>query len=351
MRYTTFGSRTGLRVSELALGTANFGTAWGGGADPATSRKIFDRFAEAGGNFIDTADVYGYGETEEILADCLRSDRQNFVVATKYAHGAGKNAPILETGPSRRTLQNALDASLSRLKVDYVDIMWAHWPDPYTPMDEILRALDDAVRAGKVLHIGLSNFPAWRIARGSALADQFGWTPIAGAQFEYSLADRSAERDLIPMSAALGMSSVTWSPLGGGLLTGKYRHSSSGRLTDWDGKVLRSEDSAQRTAVIDAVATVSEQTGASTAEVAMAWLRSGPRSDGSVNPVVGPRTMDQLEGYLRSLDVQLTDEQVRLLDEASAPDLGVPHAGVAGSVPTMLGGIPDQFIAPRRPVA
>jgi aryl-alcohol dehydrogenase-like predicted oxidoreductase len=258
---------------------------------------------------------------------------------------------MLETGPSRRTLQQALDASLARLDVDYVDIMWAHWPDLYTPTDEVLRALDDVVRSGKVLHVGLSNFPAWRIARGAALADQFGWAPIAGAQFEYSLADRSAERDLIPMAGALGISSVTWSPLGGGLLTGKYRHSSSGRLTDWQGRVLQSEDSSQRTAVIDAVATVAEQTEASAAEVAMAWIRSGPRSDGSVIPVVGPRTTGQLNQYLRSLDLDLSVEHLGMLDEASAPDLGVPHAGISGSMPAMLGGIPDRFIARQRLVA
>lgn len=228
MRYTTFGRRTGLRVFEYALGTGNFGTGWGAGADVDESRRMFDRFAEAGGTFIDTADNYQFGESEEILAKFIAADRDHFVVASKFTNGATAQPDVSRTGNSRKNMIHSVEASLKRLGTDYIDLYWVHFPDGLTPMEEILRGIDDLVGSGKILHAALSNFPAWRVSRAAALADLKSWAPVAGIQVEYSLVERTADRELLPMAESLGLGAALWSPLGGGLLTGKYRGSAAG---------------------------------------------------------------------------------------------------------------------------
>jgi len=225
MRYTTFGNRTGLRVSELALGTSNFGTKWATGADEPTSARIFTTFAEAGGTFIDTADTYQRGESETYLAKFLASDREHFTLASKFTFGTAGQTGVSKTGNSRKTMRHALDASLRRLGTDYLDMYWVHSPDFVTPLDEIVEALDDLVRVGKILHGGLSNFPAWQVAAAVTGQATPGRTPVIATQFEYSLAARDGERDLLPMTEGLGIGAAVYSPLGGGLLTGKYRNS------------------------------------------------------------------------------------------------------------------------------
>src|SRR3954453_2846925 len=266
MRYTTLGRRTGLRVSEYGLGTGNFGTAWGTKATREESRQIFDRFADAGGTLIDTADGYQRGQSEEFLGEFLGADRDHFVVATKYTQGA-VGGDVSKTGNGRKNMIRSVEESLRRLRTDHVDLYWVHHPDRITPMDEILRGLDDLVSSGKILHAGLSNFPAWRVAWASATADLRGWAPVAAVQVEYSLVERTADRELLPMAEALGLGVALWSPLGGGLLTGKYRHSDAGRLTDWD-RLIHTEDSDQKTRVVDELLIIADEIGVPPAQVA-----------------------------------------------------------------------------------
>ncbi|MFD3936224.1 aldo/keto reductase [Streptomyces sp. NPDC058611] len=351
MRYTTFGRNTGLRVSEYALGTANFGTLWGGGANREESRKIFERFAEAGGTFIDSADNYQIGESENLLGEFLAADRDHFVLTTKFTLGAGR-ARISNTGNSRKNIRSSVEASLKRLRTDHIDVYWAHLPDSVTPVEEVLAALDDLVHAGKILYAGLSNFPAWRISRAATIAELRGLSRLVGVQFEYSLAERGADRELLPMAEALGLGTALWSPLGGGLLTGKYRKSRRGRLSDWEGQAIRVEDSEQRTEVVNGVLAVAEETGASAGQVAMAWLRArAERSATTMVPVIGPRTVDQLEDYLGALDVTLDDAQFDRLEQASAIRLGQPYELIAGHREAVLGREAGRFIRPTTPVA
>ncbi|MGW1884716.1 aldo/keto reductase [Streptomyces sp. NPDC001970] len=351
MRYTTFGHRTGLRVSEYALGTAYFGTGWGAGAEPDEARKMFDRFAEAGGTFIDTADSYQFGEAEAMLSQFLAADRDHFVLATKFSNGATPQPDISKTGNSRKNMIHSLEASLKRLGTDYIDLYWVHFPDDLTPMDEILRGLDDLVSSGKILHAALSNFPAWRVSRAATLADLKNWAPVAGIQVEYSLVERTAERELLPMAASLGLGAALWSPLGGGLLTGKYRGGTKGRLSDLK-RLVHTESTDQKTAVVDTVLAIAEETGATPAQVSMAWLRQrAARATTSLIPVIGPRNLGQLESYLGALGVELTPEQFTRLDEVSAVPLGVPHELVAERRDTARGGDAGRVTAPAAPVA
>ncbi|MFF8481345.1 aldo/keto reductase [Streptomyces antibioticus] len=351
MRYTTFGHRTGLRVSEFALGTANFGTGWGAGAEPDEARRIFDRFAEAGGTFLDTADGYQFGESEELTGKLVSADREHFVLATKFALGAAPQPDISRTGNSRKNMVASVEASLRRLGTDYLDLLWVHFPDQLTPMDELLRGLDDLVTAGKIHHAALSNFPAWRVSRAAALADLRGQAPIVGIQHEYSLVERTADRELLPMAESLGLGAALWSPLGGGLLTGKYRTSAEGRLSDL-GVVIHTENTSQKTAVVDTVLAVAEEAGVTPAEVAVAWVRErAARTTATLVPIIGPRSLSQLDSYLGALDVRLTHEQYTRLDEVSAVPLGVPHEGIAGSLGRLQGGDTGRVIASAVPVA
>ena len=346
MRYTTMGAGSGLRVSEYALGTSNFGTKWATGADLSASKEIFDGFAEAGGTFIDTADTYQQGDSETYLADFLAADRDHFVVASKFTYGTAGQTGISKTGNSRKNIVRSLEATLTRLGTDYLDLYWAHSPDSITPIDEITDTLDDLVRAGKILHGGLSNFSAWQVAQAVASTRARGRNPIVGAQFEYSLAARDGERDLIPMAESLGIAAAFYSPLGGGLLTGKYRASAEGRLTTLN-SIIQREDSAQKTAVVDTLLAISAETNTPAAVLAIAWLRArNARSRTSLITIIGPRTTAQLASYLEALDVELTDDQYLRLNEVSAPALGIPHDSAASTLNGVLGGALTDFVRP-----
>lgn len=351
MRYTTFGRRSGLRVSEYALGTGNFGTAWSSGTDAAEARLIFDSFAEAGGTFLDTAGMYQAGGSESMLGDLLGADRDHFVLSTKYGASDQVTPHVSLTGGGRKNLLSSVESSLKRLRTDYIDLLWVHFPDGVTPIDEILRGMDDVVRSGKVHHIGLSNFPAWQVSGAAMLADLRGWSPVVGIQTEYSLVERTADRELLPMAQALGLAVNLWSPLSGGLLTGKYRSGGQGRATDPD-RFVTPEHSSQRTAVIDEVLAIAKETEVSAAQVSMAWLRlRGERSAATVIPIVGPRTSTQLNEYLGSFDVELSNEQYARLDEVSAVELGVPH-WINGQIrDNLLGGKSSTFVEPLTPIA
>lgn len=353
MKYGTFGRKTGLRVSELALGTGNFGTGWGHGAEREEAKKIFDGYAEAGGNFIDTADNYQVGQSEQLVGEFIAAERDHFVLATKYSFGTlpAGGAGISRTGNGRKNMLRSVEASLERLNTDRIDLLWAHLPDGVTPIEEIVRGFDDLVRAGKILHGGLSNFPAWRVARADALAELRGWAPIAGIQIEYSLAERTPDRELLPMAEALGLGVTAWSPLGGGFLTGKYRNSDEGRLKGL-GVLIHTEKSARETALLDTVLAVAAELGVSPTHVAIAWLRQkAARSTSGLIPILGPRTREQFDATIGALALTLSAEQVSRLDSASAVALGVPHEQISGNAAAALGGKPELFVPRALPVS
>jgi aryl-alcohol dehydrogenase-like predicted oxidoreductase len=329
VRYHTFGRRTGLRVSEYALGTANFGLS-DASAGPEASRAIFDAFVAAGGSTVDTSNIYQDGQAETVLGELLGSHRDDFAVITKYSGTRQQRPRPGTTGNSRKVMIRSLEASLRRLRTDYVDVFMPHFPDGTTPMDEILAGFDDLIRSGKALHGGLSNFPAWRVAGAAVRADLRGLAPLAGIQTEYSLAERSAERELLPMAQAHGLGVVLYSPLAGGLLTGKYRQGGKGRLSARGDAV---EGSPQRTAVVDAVLATADETGSTAVQVSLAWLRRrAALARTALIPIVGPRSVAHLQEYLQSLDLELDQGHYQRLDEVSAVRLGAPHEDVAAAL-------------------
>lgn len=348
MRYKIFGRRTGLRVSELALGAGNFGTRWGHGAERAEAKTVFDAYVAAGGNFIDTADSYQFGESEELVGDFIAADRDYFVLATKYTLGTTATDGMSRTGNSRKNMVRSVEGSLKRLKTERIDLYWAHFADGATPMEEIIRAFDDLVRDGKIHYAGLSNFPAWRIARADLLAELRGWTPIAGIQIEYSLAQRTADRELLPMAEALGLGAALWSPLGGGFLTGKYRQSDEGRIQSFLARLVHTEKTARETAILDAVLAVSKEIGVSPAEVAIAWLlHKAAKSTTTLIPILGSRTREQVDATLGALAVKLSPDQIDRLDAVSEIALGTPHEQIKGSASAIAGGKPEMLDLPR----
>lgn len=351
MRYTTFGRRTGLRVSQYALSTGNFGTGWGAGAERAEARAMFDRFLDAGGNFIDTADVYQFGQSEQLVGEFIRADRDHLVLATKFSVGANPRAALSRTGNGRKNLRLSVEESLTRLQTDYIDLLWVHYPDALTPMEEILRGLDDLVGQGKILYAALSNFPAWRVSRAATLADAAGWAPLAGIQLEYSLVERSADRELLPMAEALGLGAALWSPLGGGLLTGKYRIGDQGRLTELK-RLVHTESTSQKSAVVDAVLAVAGEVGRPPAQVATAWVNERSRMLATpAIPIVGPRSLDQLQDYMAALDLELSADQLARLNQVSAIAPGIPHESNAGALNGLQGGLAERIDVPIVPVA
>jgi len=346
MRYKLFGENTGLRVSELVLGTGVFGTRWGYGSEPEEARRIIDAYADAGGNFIDTANVYEAGQSEEIIGEALKGRRDDFIVATKYTAPGGAKGGILSTGNSRKAMVVSVEDSLKRLNMDYVDLLWVHMSDGVTPVEEIVRGFDDLVRGGKVLYAGLSDFPAWRASRAVTIAELRGAAPIAGLQFEHSLVERTSEHELIPAGRALGLGMVSWSPLGGGLLTGKYRQGESGRREGWGGQVFQQENSAQRTAIVDRVIEIARELNVHNGEVAIAWVTS----KGTL-PIIGPRTLAQLQSNLAATTLTLSPQHIAQLDEVSAIAPNFPYTVLEGARALYTGGKVDLFDAPDNTVA
>ncbi|HWG22590.1 aldo/keto reductase [Actinospica sp.] len=347
MRYQTFGRLTGLRVSEYALGTANFATS-DAGAGPEGSRQIFEAFVAAGGTTFDTSNLYQDGQAETVLGGLLGGQRDDFVVITKYSGTRQAQPRPGTTGNGRKIMVRSLEASLRRLDTDYVDVFMPHFPDATTPIEEILAGFDDLIRSGKILHGGLSNFPAWRVAGAAARADLRALAPLVGIQTEYSLAERSAERELLPMAQAHGLGVVLYSPLAGGLLTGKYRQGGQGRLSARGDAI---EATAQRTAVVDAVLAIADELGASAVQVSLAWLRRrAALAQTALIPIVGPRTLTHLEQYLESLHLELGDQHYQHLDEVSAVRLGTPHEDVAAALSLGVDGDRTLLEPPSVPV-
>jgi aryl-alcohol dehydrogenase-like predicted oxidoreductase len=351
MRYKIFGEHTGLRVSELVLGTANFGVAWGGhGASAEEARRIFDTYASAGGNFIDTANGYQDGQSEQFVGDLLTGRRDQFVLSTKFAVKTDANSGVLVTGNSRQAMVASVEASLKRLKTDRIDLYWAHVDDGVTPMEELMRGFDDLARAGKILYAGLSNFPAWRVARAATIAELRGVVPIAGIQVEHSLVQRATEQDLIFAAKALGLGVVAYSPLGGGVLTGKYRNQNTEDRRDegWGGAGFQPENTPQRSAIIDTLIAVSNEAGVTPGEVAVAWVAAR----GSL-PIIGPRTLEQLKSNLNAANVVLSPKQLACLDQVSAIPRGYPYTVLDDSriKDLISGGKVDEIDTPLRAVA
>jgi aryl-alcohol dehydrogenase-like predicted oxidoreductase len=322
MRYRLLG-KSGLRVSELCLGTMTFGEDWGWGSSKDESRRVLDAFLEEGGNFIDTANVYTNGTSETLLGEFLQGRRDSTVLATKYTNsfpGTDPNAG----GNQRKNMMRAVEASLKRLQTDYIDLYWLHIWDKITPIEEVMRAFDDLVKQGKVLYVGVSDMPAWVVSRANTLAELRGWTPFVGLQIEYSLIERTVERELLPMAEAMGLGVTAWSPLAGGVLTGKYaegRAAADARMNSEMMKAFSREDD-RIGAVVAEVRTVARELGRSPAQVALAWLRHRPIP---VIPIIGARRMEQFRDNLACLDLTLGADQVDRLDAASRIALGFPH--------------------------
>jgi aryl-alcohol dehydrogenase-like predicted oxidoreductase len=334
VRYTLLGN-SGLRVSELALGTMTFGTDWGWGASENESAKQFEIFADAGGTLIDTANKYTNGSAETILGELLAADRDHFVVGTKYSLNV-RDGDLNAGGNHRKSLVQALEASLRRLRTDRVDVLWLHAWDYLTPPEEVIRALDDQVRLGKVLYLGVSDTPAWVVAQMQTLAAARGWTRFAGLQIEYSLVQREVERELIPMARGLGLGVLAWGPLGAGILSGKYARTAvqggHRRLTDVD---------PGRLAIAQAVADIADSLGLSSSLVSLAWLRA----QGGIIPILGARTAQQLADNLTCLNVDLPPEALTRLNQASHVVRGFPHDFLASADYT-LGGLSGQLDLP-----
>jgi len=339
MRNKVFGRRSGLQVSELALGTGNFGTGWGHGAERDEAKQIFDAYLEAGGNFLDTANGYQFGQAEVLLGEFIAAERDRLVVATKYSlRTRPEDEGTIKIGNNRKNMVRAVEESLKRLNTDHIDLFWAHLSDNVTPMEEILRGFDDLIRAGKIHYAGLSNFPAWRIARADLLAEVRGFAPLVAIQVEYSLAERTADRELLPMAEALGLAATLWSPLGGGFLTGKYRESQGDNRASKLGVLIHSEKTARETAVLDTLLAVAGELDATPTHVAIAWLREkARRSTTALIPILGSRTRAQFDATLGALKVQLSADQVARLDNVSAVPLGVPHEMIAERFPRNSG--------------
>src|ERR1700692_325502 len=331
MRYRIFGERTGLKVSELALGTGMFGQTWGYGAPPEDVKRIIAAYADAGGNFIDTAGP----------------SRDDFVIASKFPRGASADPALAHLGNNRKNMVQSVEASLKRLKTDHIDLYFVHMDDFVTPMEEIAHGLDDLARAGKIVYGGLSNFPAWRIATAANTADLRGWTAVSAIQIEYNLLQRTPERELLPMADGFGLGVMGYSPMAAGILTGKYRKGERGRATDLKVSVQHADDPNNDTA-IDAVSAVAQEVGAKPGQVAVAWVKAK-----GVLPIVGTRTREQLEEHLAALSVTLSDDQIRRLDKATAIALGYPHELNSSSEQreVMTGGRFDRIDYPTRVVA
>ncbi len=323
MRYKILGD-SGLKVSEICLGTMTFGEESGFGTNKLESQRMFAAYLDAGGNFVDTANIYSTGTSEKMLGEFITGERTRLVLASKFTMSTDGKDPNAG-GNSRKNLQQSLEASLRRLGTDYLDLYWVHAWDRITPLDELLRALDDAVRAGKILYAGFSNLPAWLAARAQTIAELRGWSRLIALQLHYSLVERNCERELLPCAAALGMTATAWSPLAGGILTGKYsrdaalRAAQPGRLTTtgW-GKLYLSE---RNLGIAEVVRTVAARLGCTSAQVAIRWLMQRP--DGVI-PIVGARSAAQLTELLGAAALRLDEAALNELEAASRIEVGYP---------------------------
>lgn len=336
MRYKLLG-RSGLRVSELCLGTMTFGETWGWGASKEVSRAQFERFAELGGNYIDTSVNYTDGTSEEFLGEFLSGQRDQFVVATKYTLTRPDATDPNSGGNSRKNMRQSVERSLRRLQTDYIDLLYLHMWDYMTPVEEVVRGMDDLVRAGKVNYVAFSDTPAYIVAEANARAELMGWSRFIGLQIPYSLLDRAAERDLLPMAKHWDMAVMPWGLLKAGILTGKFldKPAEATRLNAENVKL-----SEKSHAVVLEVQRIAQETGRSMAQVAINWARQQPKAQ--IIPILGARTLAQLEDNLAAVEWTLTDEQFARLDAVSQIELGFPHGFLNGN-PYVFGATYDRI--------
>ena len=316
---------SGLRVSPLCLGTMTFGEDWGWGADFATSEQIFNTYADRGGNFIDTANMYTNGTSEKFLGKLLEGKRDNFVLATKYSLSMNPKNPN-SGGNHRRSMITAVEDSLKRLNTDYIDLYWLHTWDYRNSIEEVMRALDDLVRQGKILYIGLSDTPAWVVSEGQAIARLRGWTPISAIQIHYNLVERTPEAELIPMANHHNITPMAWSPLAGGVLAGKYSKEDLETEDDDGGRKSMSQSMGQlneRSIEIgEKVKEIAQEIGRSPSQVALNWILQQPEG---IIPLVGARKLSHVEDNLQAIDFTLTAEQIKRLNEVSSFDFPFPY--------------------------
>jgi aryl-alcohol dehydrogenase-like predicted oxidoreductase len=328
MRYTFLG-KSGLRVSELCLGAMTFGEDWIGGTSKEESKAIFDAYVTAGGNFIDTANIYTNGTSEKLVGEFIAGSRDQYVLATKYSISTNPSDPNA-SGNHRKNIIRAVEASLKRLKTDYIDLYWVHIWDGVTPYEEMMRGLEDLVRAGKVLYLGASDMPAWVVSQSNVLAELRGWTQFVGLQIEYSLGERTPEGDLIPMAAAHGMSILDWSPLKMGVLTGKYLGNGTAESVSYrlnkpslDAKLQGNYLNERVNRIAREVVAVAGEIGRSPAQVALNWILS--QSPLHI-PILGAQKRAHLEDNMGCTSFQLDAAQLHRLEEVSRPQLVFPHS-------------------------
>lgn len=338
MNYRIFG-KSGLRVSELCLGTMTFGTEWGWGADKAESQKIFDTYINAGGNFLDTANRYTEGTSERWLGEFIKSERHRFVLATKYTLRDESGDPNF-AGNHRKNMMRSVHESLRRLDTEFIDLLWVHAWDGVTPVEEVMRGLDDLVQSGKVHYIGISDTPAWVISQANTIAHFRGWTAFVGLQIEYSLLQRTPERDLLPMAKQFGLAITPWGALGGGALTGKYLKGESGRIIESSKR--RSE---RANAIAEIVVEQAKKLNVPPGQLAINWSRQNNPNLLSI-PIIGARTAAQLQDSLGCLNFQIPEEVMTVLNEASSIGLGFPHEFLKSEniLEYMFGGVYSKML-------
>lgn len=327
MRYKLLG-KSGLRVSELCLGTMTFGETWGWGASKEVSRQQFDLFAEVGGNFIDTSVNYTDGTSEEFLGEFLQSGRERFVVATKYTLTQPTSLDPNSGGNSRKNMMQSVERSLRRLQTDYIDILYLHMWDHFTPLEEAMRGLDDLVRQGKVNYIAISDTPAYIFSAGNMLAELRGWSRFIGLQIPYSLSGRTVERELLPAAKYWDMALLAWGIISGGVLTGKYTDEGNSEPTRYDRANLRIRDQTRE--IIEEVRKIAQETGRSRAQVAINWVRQ-QQHKAQIIPILGARTLEHLKDNLSVLEWELSEDQLKRLDEVSAISMDFPHGFLDGN--------------------
>ena len=363
MKYYLLG-KSGLRVSEICLGTMTFGKEWGWGASKEESRKIFDAYVDSGGNFIDSANIYTDGTSEKYVGDFVSYDRDRFVIATKYTSNTRAGDPNAG-GNHRKNMVQSLEASLRRLNTDYIDLYWVHAWDQTTPIEEMMRALDDMVKSGKILYIGISDAPAWIVSQANTLANLKGWTEFASIQIEYSLIERTSERELLPMANALDIGITAWSPLGSGVLTGKYNKSSNKEHknntvnkdykqkenTTNDVNTSTSSSSSkfdQQTSsrlnvanfselsntllkernlrIAEEVVNIAQEIKRTPSQVALNWIRQSKKIvRNKIIPIIGAKDLLQINDNLACMEFVLSDDHIQRLNEVSKIELGFPH--------------------------
>lgn len=345
MRYQLLG-KSGLRVSELCLGTMTFGQTWGWGADKAESQQQVELFAQHGGNFIDTSVNYTDGTSETYIGDIIHADRDYWVVATKYSLTKPDSTNPNSGGNSRKNMMQSVERSLKRLQTDYLDILYLHMWDWFTPLEEVMRGLDDLVRMGKVHYIAISDSPAFIVSAANMLAELRGWARFIGLQIPYSLNGRTVERELLPVAKYWDMAVLPWGLIGGGVLTGKYSEASD-EPTRYDKEKLRLRDQTQT--IIETIKQIAQETGRSRAQVAINWVRQQTHK-AQIIPILGARTTEQLRDNLGVLDWALSAEQLARLDEVSAISMDFPH-GFLDENPYIYGatyGLVDDHRGRRR---